>query len=603
MLSCVCPDALVQGTPPLWHQVANGVAAALFVLVWVSALSIHVDWKSTTGRVFAGRQQLLTGCGASNPEIAQRLARRRAERFADVVRSSLLYVTPVMIAIIFFSAFNGIQKDIYVRTAKAGQTLFSFVMFLLLSAVPAMKRKSVLDVVFSLVYLATAVPPVLAPDPFSHLWYFGIMTVELLYCSFIYPDFRMAVILNPIWFTGHLAFALVTPELEPHRIGNILMMIMVLSFCLVTSLNTYSMMRVTTEAKLSEQEAKDASRNVESLLNVMCEAVVIVKQDMTLLQPSKALESMLFRNSGLGGSIGGRRFTHFLSPDDVERFETFFGSSAADCATSIHVDLVDSLGHRVPVQVFHTCTRDHDQQTEKHLLGLVEDVDIELRDPEAFSPQSASPVANGERRPKAAPSRTSGSRAGSEDELNSVASAPSSIGAISAWSATTEGAEASLVLRTWLSWEVVSESRSSRIYFGFGKEPDTLLRRFRRPVAVARWLEYIHTMAVNGGRNHPRLQFGKVAVRGASSANLEYRALMRAKILQAPEPLPVNPESPSSFDGNDYGHYEDPDGKRCVEIELKFKPPSLRSPSPSKAPAAAPAASSEEVGRPCQPTG
>lgn len=575
MWSCVCPDSLVEGPLPPWHQVTNGVAAALFVLVWLSALIIHVDWTSTARRLCAAKNQLLRA-GTSNPEIALWLVQRRMERFSSIARSSLLFVTPVMIAIAFFSGFViRFQNNHVVRTAATLQVLLTFLFFLLLTASPRWMKKPVADACFSFIYLASAFPPTLAPNPFDYLWYFGISSIQLLFLSFTYPDFRMALILNSLWFTGHMVFTMVTPELEPHRLGNILMMLAVLCFCMVTSLSTFSMMRLTTEVEFSEQEAKAASRNVESLLSVMCDAVIPVRQDMTLWQTSQALESMLFRNSGLGGSIEGRRFTHFLSPVDVERFETFFTSSVADVATSIHVDLVDSLGHRVPVQVFHTCTRDHDKQAEKHLLGLVEDVDIELRDPEVLSSPPASPVVKGDRRPRS-PGRA-GSRAGSEDELMSVASAPSSVGAISAWSATTEGAEASVILRTWLSWEVVSESRSSRMYFGFAKEQDALLRRFRRPVAVARWLEYIHTMAVNGGRNHQRLQFGKVAIRGASSAGLEYRAVMRAKILQAPEPLPVNPESPSSFAGADYGHFEDPDGQRCVEIELKLKPPSLRS--------------------------
>lgn len=336
---------------------------------------------------------------------------------------------------------------------------------------------------------------------------------------------RQIFLLNLTSFASQLITALLTPALAASDNFSTYVLFGVGSpilNCAVSFAIRWSMMSECA-ALLGERQASRSEEVVRSLLSMMCDAVVALKEDLTLRDPCPRLASLLLRPDIGKEPSPERKFTRYVAEEDALKFETFIEESVGEeSSRCIHIRLVDTLGTRVRVQIFHTRMLDLDNAP-NHILGIVEDTS-----------QETGYMANPPQRESWEPRESqSSSMDHSSDSSGSESSQRSSDIGLSSWGRL---GTLGLRLRTRLTWEILEESKAARTFFGFGTDPspENFVERFSEPRRLVRWLVSNHSLACCGYSDQSRLRFGHVRFLNPTAGSV-YEGIMSAKIVRFPE--------------------------------------------------------------------
>lgn len=277
-------------------------------------------------------------------------------------------------------------------------------------------------------------------------------------------------------------------------------------------------MAFTTEATMREQARQEVLRGLastgeataKSLLSVMSDAVFKLGSDLVLLQPSPHLDALLLRTQSVGR--GCWYFPSCIQESDVERVKVFLSkNNQSGQAGSLHASLVDSMGTKVQVQLFHAPMVEMDG-TVSNMVGILEDCS------EGVPVQRVAPLAGD----AVAPPRPSDERS-SDDDAASDHSGHSSascsvheniIGSCAGGSETRGDVTVDLSLSLCL--QVLSESDESRALFAFGNSGfQGFLGRFREPRGIQQvkaWLDTLFNDGRYGGGAELSQKLGSVKI-------------------------------------------------------------------------------------------
>jgi len=128
---------------------------------------------------------------------------------------------------------------------------------------------------------------------------------------------------------------------------------------------------------VKERSRKVQHSAVTSLLNMVCDAVVELDDDLRMAGDCPALSSALFHGQAKG--LCGQPLKEFVFVDDQAHFEDKVASqdTLAAAAKMFHVRLRDSWGNAVPMELFHVPFSGVGEET-RHLIGLREHSDIQF---------------------------------------------------------------------------------------------------------------------------------------------------------------------------------------------------------------------------------
>lgn len=557
---CPCSGPGPDSLPSNIFAGLTGVTLAVG-LGWILCMVEHVDWallRRPANWVWAVRSPRRPSVVQS--KVAVYFAKRQQVRFRTFIDTGRSYVVPVILVLILASLSAEFQPggrpDVFADSLMKCAALFFCLVFLVFSACPKLNYTRASDGMFALLYLLPMVPGPLGGTSAIYSLYntLGFFTLGLL--STICPSTRMAVVLNSIILIWQLAAIFASPGLQAQPVSRCAMVVIPCIYNVCISRTTHSTLWAEAEAQVKSQEA---FLTMESLLRVICDAVITLRSDLSLAEPSAGLAILL--QQPLGES---QPFLELLDGRDQERFVNFVQATSTETAGVIHVDMVSGSG-KLPVKIFHTGAADPEAT---HLLGLVEEMRPVQEQPaqEDTVPSCWADVRNRAQAPAA--DCVSVGEGSEEHELL-------------LWTTTEEeGLEATLTLRTRLEIEIV-EGTASWEKLGFHKVAnlEDFVKRFRRSRWICRWLEFMHVMAACGHYEHDRMSPGKVAL--LDNLEREFRGKLRAVVLRAP---PVQ-----EVDGEVYGDWDEPDMEaESVSLQLKLQPAVARPSQAAEAAASAP---------------
>jgi len=326
-----------------------------------------------------------------------------------------------------------------------GPLLFALGSSMLFTAFPALLTKRSLYAWIVLMSLRVELP-LLAPASVIHfLGYEMVVTtvMVLLYshCTNIY----FVIIMN-MWNSAMVGYMRRQRSVEQGfghclangmngTIGNFLtVIILVLTYRHML----LSQIRCTLEAKSS----RNVESAVETLLHGMCDAVVHVRQDLTLKQPSPQLGSLLLypREMTMGCS-----FLELLHEElDRERvFHVMSASQEGSIPGAVHVSMRDMDRQPVPVQLFHTACMDGVDEL-FYIVGIREAGDLQegrsTREPPAPTTTPNLPGVGAHMPP---------------DSLNSISETGSFVSAINTLPMAPEGQHAEGEIAVWIDTSMI----------------------------------------------------------------------------------------------------------------------------------------------------
>mmetsp|Transcript_134837 Transcript_134837/g.430636 ORF Transcript_134837/g.430636 Transcript_134837/m.430636 type:complete len:577 (-) Transcript_134837:119-1849(-) len=149
-----------------------------------------------------------------------------------------------------------------------------------------------------------------------------------------------------------------------------LMMMITTLFCFEVTLTSSAATHVKDRSMQGQNSA------VTSLLNMVCDAVVELDDDLRMARDCPALSAALFRGQAKG--LCGQSLKEFVCGDDQAHFEDQIASQDTPVAAAkmFHVRLSDSWGNAVPMELFHVRFSGVGEET-RHLIGLREHSDTQ----------------------------------------------------------------------------------------------------------------------------------------------------------------------------------------------------------------------------------
>lgn len=577
--SCTCETT--SSSPLPWAAwLVQMVVTGLLGLAWLCLISsqLWVSLQSLPDWCSKWRHRQQPKLSKIEIKIEELFLRRRVERLASTAQTACHFVVPLLLPLAAAAVSQEVKQDedpgILLNCARNGLALLASLIFLLAGKFPERITRTTIQIFYPPIFLLTGILPCLADDIFSYTFHSCLMFPTLVYLGFVYPDRRLSVVLSSLCLTWHAVLIFLAPSFSGNRVAFLAMPLLGFGYNITVSFATVTALIAEAEAEVHDREARSSFKSFESLLGMMCDAVVSLRPDLTLWEPSPSLNTMLFR---AGPLKDGQHFPQLLARDDVERFEAFVSTNSREIgrASVLHADLLDSMGSKVPVQIFHTCTIDLLEECFKHVLGLVECTQSE-HFPTTPKSSVAAPVKPGVL-PRG-PAEYQLSKPPSDEEGSLVAAvssssrgSPSETPAVSAWRTAAAEGEATVRIRTWLDFDILDESMTSRAYFGFsGASSEAFLARFRNPQKLVRWMEYIHIAAGLGHCDQERSSFGEVDFLD-TTGGFEYRGTMRAIVRQMPPRGLAEGRMDFDFDPK----------MRFVDVDLQIHPPRLRPSTPN----------------------
>lgn len=261
------------------------------------------------------------------------LAKRRLERSLWFMKAGHTFASPALLAITAVSIGLESRLDrnpnLWLNIVRNCFVLFVAATLMLVSLYP--ERFSVRPMMV-LCFLFAITVPAFASSTASYAEHLCLMLLIMMVISIVFPDRRLAVVLNTLCLAWHVVGLESTPGLENLPRFSCLMMLslgcgssLAISFGLVsTSRGQWSAgatLQAEAEAVLRDREARSNCNGLRSLLAVMCDSVVVLGPDLSLAEPNPSLMSLLFRVPVPGMAMP--KFTSFLQEGDVSRFTNF----------------------------------------------------------------------------------------------------------------------------------------------------------------------------------------------------------------------------------------------------------------------------------------
>lgn len=244
------------------------------------------------------------------------------------------------------------------------------------------------DFYFYFLYFLFSYLPALATD--VHGFDFAVSWCRLghLLMAIVGPSLWQFVPLNLLQLGWELYMILSTPALNPARSQHIFLAVVSASYTISIRFASIVVFRGMAKALIKAVRAAHAEAIVRALLTVMCDSLVVLKEDLTLLEDSPTLAALLLGNPNVTG-CAGQFFPSLLSGADALRFEDFVAEKPLEEHGARQVGLVlrDSTGNHVRVQMYHLCLTDPIDSSLTHFLGILE---------EKESGELVAPINNGE---------------------------------------------------------------------------------------------------------------------------------------------------------------------------------------------------------------
>lgn len=369
MVKCSCrPDTTPTRSDSLTNAFYGCTAGVL--LVWLILIYRSGQLKCPSFRALRG--------ATLSKDAHSLFLKRRLDRFVKQMESALVALVPGIVVVLYVAVATTPKADpeLVVNCLCWLIGLLMCVAVMGLNVIKPYLTLTIVKITYSFFFLLVALPPAFASTSRQFNLTYNLSSITQIFFSQLYPDRRLTFVLNSICLAWHISIIVATPALLAQFSDIVQHMVISYSYLLAISFSTIALLEAEVVALLREREAQTAPR---SLLSVMCDALVVLKEDLDLAEPSPALQAMLLRSQAFPKSPMRRGFTAFISSSDVERFEDFIGANSMNgySASTMHMDLVDSIGSKVPVQIFHTCVHSSDKDGPKHLLGIVEDKDKE----------------------------------------------------------------------------------------------------------------------------------------------------------------------------------------------------------------------------------
>lgn len=460
----------------------------LIILLWGVWLIFHVrltDWlnfrrilenfQGPKDKVFEGK-------------VDEVLCRRRLERVRLIINNSNLIGAPILGALILGAKGN---PALFVRFL-AGEITIVTLAFFFFSFFPSQLTLRRVSVLLALCFTVIGVHPCTAPNSTTYYFVsFGGYAFQILFAQML-GDLRPLMLPILVVAAAH-TYTVASTALftQPTASGTFSLGTVMagVAFMLITALPTQLSLREQARQEVLQGEAAKGEATAKSLLSAMCDAVIKLKSDLTLSNPSPPLEALLLRTSTFTRGACWY-FPSCVLEGEIARVKDFLNHNNGE-ARSFHTTLVDALGTKVPVQLFHSPMTEMDG-TMSHLLGILED------SKEGFQQHRSVAAAPG---PEDGAARATFKSTTSEEEkmqraetasLHSAGSAASSRFqeiSISSWAGTGSG-PFTVDLALSLKAQVWSESEHSRLLFGFGDAgQDSFLSRFAENDLFLEWLD------------------------------------------------------------------------------------------------------------------
>ncbi|CAE8658824.1 unnamed protein product [Polarella glacialis] len=156
-----------------------------------------------------------------------------------------------------------------------------------------------------------------------------------------------------------------------------------MAICVTTDWAISAEARVTIESKTS----RNVEATAQSLLSVLCDAVVRLGPDFRIKTPSPQLAALLLKSPG-PLCFEGKVFTDLVHPEDRESIARQLESNTGGPVQLLRIRMPDSDGRLLTVQAFHSPFLEMDDRV-GHFLGLIEG---SLEEMTSISPVKTEPV-------------------------------------------------------------------------------------------------------------------------------------------------------------------------------------------------------------------
>lgn len=524
---CDCPaDPVVVG--PSFVGVVGGLGALLF-LWWLVLLirslrneELLAEWRQLKSLLLGKREEDLL-----DRRVGKLLRQRRLERHRKGVRWLRLFAAPVVAILAMIPSAAFLQRAIL--HSCLGEALLVALWSLLFEHFHRQLKLTAVDCFWGFLYAAFGLQPLLAVSDWQYFAALAICSVCQMMIAVLLADARPLAIPNLIYVAVQISFVL-TSRLALRFNGAVMIILFTAILSTVSGISAREWMRLEVLAVLREGRALDNEATAKGLLSVTCDAVAKLKSDLTLSEPCPKLWALLLNTSP--GSGKGQPFLGIVDPLDRQRVQLLLDEEDGPPST-LHTFLVDAVGARVPVQLFHTHSEFEGERS--HILGISEQcqegVQIQREPPPVQSGDfdSVAPLLAASQRFS---SQSDGEEGNAESVINSLCSSNSSRSVIAGWEGNGLG-ELLLDLRLRLEMEVVGQTdgAAALFNFAFARTADHFLGCFReedRPKLLM-WLLMLHAQIEAFGKiSSSDIMHGPVNLLNQHT-NVEYETMLMAK--------------------------------------------------------------------------
>lgn len=466
--------------------------------------------------------------------VQETLERRRLGIFNDVLDGAYhLTVPPAMAgcAILSFALFYP-DPPMFIAVNSVFLLSFNTGCYFVVFRATSMKGP---DALLVATYLLMGAVPGFATTFWSYNLALGLAMTAHAGIAMTGINMRLFTLMNVVHLTWQLWISVAVSSSPVSLVENIAVSAVASTWNLVMCFASRAVLQKWAEAEVKALKATKGEEVVQSLLSIMCDAVVALRVDLCIRDGCPRLASLLMRPDLSRTPRNSTKFERYLVDNDAQRFREFIEHTDAEdnAARCIHVHMLDSIGTRVRVQIFHARMTDLENNV-NHLLGIVEDKDQEnfgeprgqvhsltlSEDPRS---EECYPRSRSESGDESATSQSSQGTARSQTSKTAVS--------ITNWG---QVGKPKLLLRTRFSCELLAESETSKIFFNFSSlpSPTDFVSRFHEPQKLLMWLKYLHTMACCGSVRPNHLELLNISFYSPGAGSY-YSGNMTAKVLDA----------------------------------------------------------------------
>lgn len=312
--------------------------------------------------------------------VQETVERRRLGVWSNVLHSAFLTVPPVMAgcAILSFALFYP-DPPMFIAMNVVFVLCFNSGCYMMLFPATSMKGP---DGILVTTFLLLGGVPGFATTYWSYALALGSAMIVHSCISMTAINMRLYSSVNLIHLGWQLWIAVSVSSSPVSMVENIFVAVAASGWNLIICFASRAVLQMWAEDEVKALKATKGEEVVQSLLSIMCDAVVALGVDLCVRDPCPRLASLLLRPDLARTPRNGLKFDRYLMDADVQRFQEFIQHTDAEenAARCIHVHMLDSIGTRVPVQIFHARMLDIENNV-NHVLGVVED-----KDQEAFCP-------------------------------------------------------------------------------------------------------------------------------------------------------------------------------------------------------------------------